>query len=224
MGALQLVARRYVEPGQVAAHLAVIADLARVAVDGAHPSLAPGASRVLARLSVDTAYLADLLAGDDVDPGVRWAAVHRLAELGDPSSIEPERARDASVSGHHSALAALAAVPTPEAKADAWARLMSGELGSHEFSAVASGFWGWQQADLVHPYLARYVTDGLDLARRSGQAMGKVIGAAFPRLPLSPDVRRELRATVADALAAGDVPTVLARSWNDALDDLDRTL
>ena len=53
--------------------------------------------------------------------------------------------------------------------------------------------------------------------------MGDVIGDAFPRLPLTGDVRRELRAAVATALA-GDVPTVLARSWNDALDDLDRTL
>ena len=44
------------------------------------------------------------------------------------------------------------------------------------------------------------------------------------KLPLTPDVRRELRAAVAQALEGGDVPTVLARSWNDSLDDLDRTL
>ena len=54
--------------------------------------------------------------------------------------------------------------------------------------------------------------------------MADSIGDAFPRLPLTPAVRRQLRATVADALATGDVPTVLARAWNDALDDLDRTL
>jgi aminopeptidase N len=120
-------------------------------------------------------------------------------------------------------LTARAAIPTEAAKAEAWSRLMGGELGSHEFDAVAAGFWGWEQADLVRPYLTRYVTDGLDLARRSGQAMGDVIGDAFPQLPLTRDVRRELRAAVATALE-GDVPTVLARSWNDALDDLDRTL
>ena len=101
---------------------------------------------------------------------------------------------------------------------------MSGDLGSHEFDAVGAGFWGWEQANLVRPYLDRYVADGLALAQRSGQAMADSIGDAFPRLPLTPDVRRELRAAVADALAGGDVPTVLARAWNDALDDLDRTL
>ena len=150
-------------------------------------------------------------------------SVHRLAELGDDSWIGPEEQRDRSVAGHHAALTARAAVPTPEAKAAAWAQLMGGELGSHEFDAVGAGFWGWEQADLVSPYLTRYVTDGLDLARRSGQGMGDVIGDAFPSLPLSPESRLELRDTVAAALE-GDVPTVLARSWNDSLDDLQRTL
>ena len=54
--------------------------------------------------------------------------------------------------------------------------------------------------------------------------MADGIGDAFPRLPLTPGVRRELRAAVADALGTSEVPTVLARAWNDALDDLDRTL
>ena len=208
----------------MAGHLAVIADIARGATEAGDPLLAPGASRVLARLSADRDRLVDWLAQDDVDPGVRWAAVQRLAELGDPSHIDTESARDQSVSGHHAALTARALVPTEESKAESWERLMSGELGSHEFDAVGAGFWGWEQAELLRPYLDRYVTDGLALARRSGQAMADVIGDAFPRLPLTPDVRRELRAAVAAALEEGDVPTVLARSWNDALDDLDRTL
>ncbi|KQV77986.1 hypothetical protein ASC64_04035 [Nocardioides sp. Root122] len=221
---LQTITRRHSQPDEVAGHLAAIADIARGAVEGGDAALAPGASRVLARLSADTGFLADWLGRDDVDPTVRWNAVHRLAELGDPSWIEPEEARDRSVSGHHAALGARAAVPAAEAKAEMWERLMGGELGNHEFDAVGEGFWGWEQADLVRPYLTRYVTDGLDLARRSGQAMGDVIGDAFPRLPLTIAVRHELRDAVAAALEAGDVPTVLARSWNDALDDLDRTL
>ncbi len=100
---------------------------------------------------------------------------------------------------------------------------MGGTLGSHELHAVASGFWGWEQAELLAPYVERYAVDALALARTSGQAMGKVIGSAFPWLPLSQATRRSLRGAVATALE-GDVPTVLARSWNDALDDLDRVL
>ncbi|WP_253941999.1 aminopeptidase N [Nocardioides sp. zg-1230] len=215
--------RDHALPDDVGAHLAVVADVARHAVDGGDPALAPGAARVLARLSTDRDLLVGWLDGSDVDQAVRWAAVQRLAELGDDSWIGPEEERDRSVAGHHAALMARAFVPTEASKAEVWARLMGGELGSHEFNAVGAGFWGWEQADLVGPYLERYVTDGLALARRSGQAMGDVIGDAFPRLPLPLDVRRELRAAVATALE-GDVPTVLARSWNDALDDLDRTL
>ena len=100
---------------------------------------------------------------------------------------------------------------------------MGGELSTHELDAVGAAFWGWEQAELVQPYLTRYLTDGLALAQRSGQAMADSIGDIFPRLPLARDVRRELRDAVAAALE-GDVPTVLARAWNDALDDLDRTL
>jgi aminopeptidase N len=221
---LQTITRRYTEPGEVAGHLAVIADIARGATEGGDPRLAPGASRVLARLSADRDHLVAWLGRDDVDPSVRWAAVQRLAELGVPSHSDAESARDQSVSGHHAGLTARALVPTEATKAEMWERLMSGELGSHEYGAVAAGFWGWEQAELLRPYLDRYVTDGLALARRSGQAMADVIGDAFPRLPLTRDVRRELRTAVASALGAGDVPTVLARAWNDALDDLDRTL
>ena len=223
MRALQSVVRRYALPDEVAAHLAVVADIARGAVESGDPSLAPGASRVLARLSSDTDFLASWLGRSGVDQEVRWAAVHRLAELGDPSFIAREEAADRSVAGHHAALAARAAVPTPEAKAKAWDLLMGGTLGNHEFDAVGAGFWGWEQAELVEPYLARYVIDGLALGQRSGQGMGDVIGDAFPSLPLSAQSRLGLRDTVAAALQ-GDVPTVLARSWNDALDDLQRTL
>jgi aminopeptidase N len=221
---LQLVTRRYAEPAEVADHLSVIADIARGAVEEGDPLLAPGASRALARLSADPEFLVDWLAQDDVDQAVRWAAVHRLAELGDPSYVDPESGRDKSVSGHHAALAARAAVPTAESNAETWERRMSGELSTHELDAVGAAFWGWEQADLVQPYLTRYLADGLALAQRSGQAMADSIGDIFPRLPLATDVRRGLHDAVADALATGEVPTVLARAWNDALDDLQRTL
>ena len=52
---------------------------------------------------------------------------------------------------------------------------------------------------------------------------GQIIGRAFPLLPLPPERRRALRDSL-EATLAGEVPTVLARSWNDTLDDLDRAL
>ncbi|KQX65784.1 aminopeptidase N [Angustibacter sp. Root456] len=215
--------RRYAEPQDVAALLEQIADVAGAALDSGDAALAPAASRVLATTTADRELLRRWLDRADLDQEVRWAAVQRLASLGEGAFIAPEQARDRSVSGHHAALAARAAVPTAAAKRESWDLLVGGTLGSHELQAVASGFWGWGQADLVAPYVERYAADALELARTSGQAMGKVIGSAFPWLPLSQSTRRALRRAVATALA-GDVPTVLARSWNDALDDLDRVL
>ena len=110
MRALQSITRRYAAPDEVAGHLAVIADIARGAVEGGDPALAAGASRVLARISADRDFLVDWLGRDDVDPSVRWAAVQRLAELGDPTrGSTPSPQRDKSVSGHHAALTARAA-------------------------------------------------------------------------------------------------------------------
>ena len=223
MRALQTVVRRYAVPSEVADHLSVIADIARGAVETGEETLAPGASRVLARLSSDRDFLVGWLDEEGVDQEVRWAAVHRLAELGDNSFISVEEKGDRSVAGHHAALSARAAVCTPEAKAQTWELLMGGSLGNHEFHAVGAGFWGWEQADLVEPYLSRYVTDGLALGQRSGQGMADIIGDAFPVLPLSPAARQSLHDTVAATLE-GDIPTVLARSWNDSLDDLSRAL
>ncbi|GAB3589911.1 aminopeptidase N [Angustibacter peucedani] len=223
LGLVLRTVRRHAAPEDVPGLLARTCDVAQAALDRDDPALAPAASRAVASTSADRDHLVRWLEQPDVDPEVRWAAVQRLASLGDASFIAPEEERDRSVPGHHASLAARAAVPTPEAKREAWDLLMGGTLGSHEFRAVASGFWGWEQAELVAPYVERYVVDAAALGRASGQAMGRVIGAAFPWLPLPDDARRALRRAVAEALA-GDVPTVLARSWNDSLDDLDRVL
>ena len=225
LGFLQTVVRRYATPDQVATLLERISGIARAAVDGGDPALAPGATRAWAATSHDRDALAGWLEQPDVDQEVRWTVAHRLAALGDDSHVAAEQERDRSVSGHHAALAARAAVPTPEAKAEAWALLMGGTLSNHEFPAVAAGFWDWEQAALVEPYVERHLAEGLPLARESGQAMSRIVGrAGFPWLPLPDAARRSLRARLAEVLETEDVPTVLARTWNDALDDLDRVI
>ena len=224
LGEVLRTIRRHAAPEEVAGLLARIADVARALLDSSTAELFPAAARVLAATTEDREFLTGWLEGLDVDPQVRWAIVHRLAALGDPALIAPQQERDRSVAGHHAALTARAAIPTPEAKTEAWALLTGGTLGNHELTAVATGFWDWQQGELLAPYVQRYVPDALTLARESGQAMEQVIGRAFPWLPLPDPVRRALRAQLADTLAGQEVPTVLARVWNDALDDLDQVL
>ncbi|PVG81734.1 aminopeptidase N [Nocardioides gansuensis] len=221
------VLRRQGDPATLGGQLADVAGLAEGVLRDGPSTLAPAAARALARTSASVAQLAAWLDGGgglpEADQDVRWLLVQRLASLGDGSRIDAEAARDRTSSGAHAALTARASVPTVEAKESAFVRMVSGELSNRELSAIAHGLWAWEHADLVAPYVPRYLSDGLDLAWRSGQAMGGVIGDAFPWLPMSHDARRELRSALADTLA-GDVPTVLRREWDDHLDDLDRVI
>ncbi|HJQ06393.1 MAG TPA: M1 family aminopeptidase, partial [Nocardioides sp.] len=221
LSTVQRITRLYADPAAAAALGERVATVARAALD--NPALAPAAARALAGASDDIELLAGWLTDPPayVDQAVRWVVIRRLAELGHIGFLAAEEQRDRSVAGHHAALTARAAIGTPAAKAAAWDLLMSGKLTNHELTAVAHGFWS--DADLVAPYLSRYLTEGLALARSSGQAMGQIIGRAFPWLPMPASLRRTLHDELAGILE-GDVPTVLARAWNDALDDLDRAL
>jgi aminopeptidase N len=225
LSAAQRILRLYADPPAAAALQEQIAGVARAALATEDTALAPAAARALAAGTNDVDLLTGWLTNPPayVDQDVRWVVVRRLAELGHPEHIGPEEQRDRTVSGHHAALSANSAIASPEAKAQAWSQMMSGTLTNHEFTAVARGFWGGDQADLVEPYLDRYLVEALALARASGQAMGQIIARAFPVLPLPRERRRLLRDRLAEVLAS-DVPTVLARGWNDVLDDLDRSL
>ncbi|MCD6640905.1 MAG: M1 family metallopeptidase, partial [Nocardioides sp.] len=216
------VVRRAGHPDEVPAQLDVLASIAGEMLAVGDPLLDPAAARILATTSHDQDLLREWLGRDDVDQEVRWLVVRRLASLGDDSFIEAEAARDRSVAGGFALLRARAAVPTVEAKEEAWARLWSGTTTNHEFPLLSHGFWEIEQTELVRPWLTRYVTDALALAQRSGQGMGQVIGRSFPWLPHTEATRRELRDALAEALARDDVPTVLARWWNDQVDELDR--
>lgn len=223
------VVRAYADPTALDEHLAVLARVGHdvLADAGVETTRFAPAARLLAAASTDSVLLSSWLDGSaglpEADQNIRWRIVKRLAALGDPSFIAPEAARDRSTSGELARLSAEAAIPTADAKATAWERLMSGDLSNREFIAVGEGFWSWGQHDLVAPYLARYVADGLDLGLRTGQGFAKLIGDVFPVLPLTGAQRTALREAVTGALA-GDVPTVLRRDWEDSLDDLDRVI
>ena len=178
-------------------------------------------TRGLARASRDADELRRWLADDrtdhDValDPQLRWRVVHRLAGLGglDARAIEEERRRDGTSNGDLGAATALASRPTAEAKAEAWSALMEDDVSNRRFSAVAAGLWPAEQGELAAPYLPRYLEAGPRWAAR-GPAFSAVVGDAFPRFHLD----ESQLGLVREALA-GDVPTVLRRAWEDALDD-----
>ena len=156
-------------------------------------------------------------AGVDLDPGLRWSVVHRLASLGelDLAAIDEERERDGTIEGVLGAATAAAAVPTPEAKAAAWALVVEDErISNRMLTAVCGGLFDPEQADLVAPYVAAYVAEAPRLARR-GQAFALEVRRAFPAVALSDEQLRMFE----EALR-GELPTVLRRGWEDRLDDL----
>jgi aminopeptidase N len=156
-------------------------------------------------------------AGVELDPALRWSAVHRLASLGglDLATIDDERQRDGTIEGELGAATARAALPTPEAKAAAWALVAEDErISNRMLRAVCGGLFDPEQADLVAPYVAAYLAEAPRLARR-GQAFAQEVHRAFPDVALSGDQLRMLERAL-----EGDVPTVLRRGWEDRLDDL----
>ncbi|MGH3334338.1 MAG: M1 family aminopeptidase, partial [Nocardioides sp.] len=190
------------------------------------PEVALVLSRYLAKTTPDAVLLEGWLldrathTGIELDPTMRWSAIRRLAALGalTPEQIDDERHGDGTVVGELGAARALAAIPHPEAKARAWARMFEDpHVSNRVFVASAEGFWDPEQVVLVHPYVARYLAEARAVARARGQAFSQLVGKAFPNIPLGePDVAE------VEAALAGDVPTVLRREWEDRLDDLRR--
>jgi aminopeptidase N len=112
--------------------------------------------------SVD--LLAGLLVGSasidglPIDTELRWRLLHRLVSRGvaGPDQVEDELARDRTDAGERHAASCLAAIPTAEAKAAAWAKVTGGELPNATFRAVLRGFADIDQDELLAPYADRY--------------------------------------------------------------------
>lgn len=204
-----------VPAASVASSFAALATACRAGVAASDDEQRTRALRsVLAATSSDAAELRALPTDDD--PRLRWRVLTRLARLGavTADALEAERVADGTAEGELGAATALAALPTPSAKAAAWAAMAEDpDVSNRRFSALAAGLWSPEHADLVAPYVAAYVEAGPRLALR-GSGFALEVGDAFPALHLT-DAQLDLVRTA----LAGDVPPVLRRAWEDALDD-----
>jgi aminopeptidase N len=218
---LNTLVRRVLPPADVPAALEVVT-AACALEDEPDEQRAVALARGLVRSTSDTALLRRWLdagttdQGLALDPELRWSVVRRLSELGglQAPEIEAERRRDGTASGDLGAATALAARPTAEAKATAWAAMTEDlEISVRRFRALAVGLWSLSQRELVTPYVAAYVQIGPVLARR-GSAFAAEVGRAFPAFPLTVDELKLVRERLRD-----DVPAVLRRHWEDELDD-----
>ena len=179
----------------------------------------------------DTAYLQALLTGSTVldglaiDTEMRWTLLTGLATAGvvGAAEIEAERERDNTATGRERAARALAALPTAEAKADAWQKAVAEDrLANQTVAAVGIGFGRAHDPQLLAPYVATYHDALLDVWTSRTHAIAEsIVELFYPQLLAS----RELADTTQGWLDAhADAPAGLRRLVAENRDGITRAL
>jgi aminopeptidase N len=228
-------ARRFAHPDWRETGLALMAsvlrDLLQVAAPGSDEQLAyVRAFAGVATSADDLALLAGLLdgsvrlAGLSVDTDLRWALLGRLVSRGagfGMAEIDAELARDATDAGERHAATCRAAIPTAEAKREAWRTLIGGELTIATFRATLAGFADLDHLELVEPYRADYFNAVGDVWRDWSSAMAQdFVTGAYLICPLS----QETVAATDDYIARAEPPAALRRLLIEGRDDVLRAL
>ncbi|WP_017592392.1 aminopeptidase N [Nocardiopsis potens] len=96
--------------------------------------------------------------GLTVDTDLRWTLLRRLVAAGKAGEkeIAAELESDATATGERHAAGCRAAVPTAEAKAQTWERIVRGDMANAEFRATLAGFGEPAHRELVRPYVDSY--------------------------------------------------------------------
>jgi aminopeptidase N len=123
------------------------------------------------------------LAGLKVDADLRWTFVIALSERGlmDKESLAAELLKDNTLTGQLSHATALAAMPTPEAKAETWKSITTEEITTSLREAKLAGF----MRALHRPLLAAYVDPYFDLlletwGKKSYEVASKFVTGMYP--------------------------------------------
>ena len=226
--------RRYGDPAWSPVGLAEYAAATRNMLLGADPGSDGQLACAVAFAEAATApqdldLLAGLLDGSAtieglaIDTDMRWRLLHRLVSRGAAghAQITQELDRDRTDAGERHAAAATAAIPTAEAKAEAWNQITGGAMGSAEFRAALGGFQDPDQDELLAPYASRYFevvariwTDwGADMAQSFAMA-------GYPRSVVTAQAIDEADAYIARTRP----PAALRRLLIEGRDDVARAL
>jgi aminopeptidase N len=223
---------RYSTPETRPAVLELIAQACERTLTTAPPSGSRqlAAARGLIGATADTARLRRWLTGDGVPEGLaldadlRWLILYRMVVLGAGGAelIETELAADRSATGEQWAARCRAAMPSADAKAAAWATIISDTTVSNRIAeSAAAGFWQPEQLALIDPYVERYFADmPAMMTVRSGFSAERVALLAYPSVVVEPRTRR----LAVELLAQPDLSTILRRVVTDADDDVRRAL
>ncbi|WP_395107243.1 aminopeptidase N [Actinomadura sp. SCN-SB] len=192
--------------------LAYIQAFASVAVTDDHLDLLAGlldGSKVMEGLKVDT--------------DLRWALLRRLVVMGraGEAEIAAEAERDPTAAGERHAAACRAAIPTAEAKAAAWDRIIGGELPNAVFRATLGGFVEPDQAELLVPYADRYFAEVGRIWKEWSSDMSQTFAeVAYPFLVVEQSTIDRTESYIAES----DPPAALTRLLSEGRDGVARAL
>jgi aminopeptidase N len=228
-------ARRFADPAWRPVGLGLIAETVRDLLQQAEPGsdLQLAYAQTLAGVASsadDLSLLAGLLSGSvvidglAVDTELRWQLLYRLVSrgAGGQAEIDAELARDATDAGARHAAACRAAIPTPEAKEDAWRQITSGSLSNATFRATLDGFDGPDTGEeLLGPYAQRYFDVVAEAWRDWSPDMAHYFTEnAYPSWQVTPEA-----IAYADEYAQRtDPPPALRRLLAEGRDDVARAL
>ncbi|MEV0625057.1 aminopeptidase N [Nonomuraea wenchangensis] len=226
--------QQYADPAWRGEGLRLLADELRSLLAAA----APGSDQQLAYLhafapAATSAEDLDLLAGIldgtavpeglTVDADLRWSLVHALVVGGriDEAGIAAELERDPTATGERSAAQCRASLPTAEAKAAAWERILGGELANHIARATIGGFQDPHHPELLAPYREKYFDEVGRVYKEwtFDQASSFAVGC-FPTLLIEEATVRAAE----DYLAAEQPPQALRRLILEGADGVRRAL
>jgi len=137
------------------------------------------------------------LPGLTLDPDLRWALLTSLTagrRAGD-DEVAAELARDGTISGQERAAAARAAVPTPEAKEQAWQlAVVRKDTPNETQRQIASAFEIAGQDEVLAPYVDRYLEAAESMWENLGvQRASVALQLMFPRALPSPETLERIQ-------------------------------
>jgi aminopeptidase N len=165
------------------------------------------------------------LEGLTVDTDLRWELLTALVaggRAGEPE-IEAETARDDTATGRRAAAGARAAVPSTEAKREAWDSVVErGDLPNAVQAAVIGGFGTVHDPALLEPFVEPYFGCLRRVwAERTNEIAQQVVVGLYPTLLASPALLDRTETWLADG--GGEVPA-LARLVAENRDGVRRAL
>ncbi|KAA6221878.1 aminopeptidase N [Streptomyces albofaciens JCM 4342] len=163
--------------------------------------------------------------GLDVDQELRWTFLEPLAAHGaaDEAAIDAELRRDDTASGRRHHVRCLAARPSPEVNARAWADVVESDALSNALvEATISGLVQANQRELLAPYAPKYFAAIERVWRERSIEIGMaVVRGLFPMLQGDQETLDAADAWLTEHSSA---PPALRRLVSEARDDLARAL